>query len=157
MDIYQKYYNEDNNNRPYTDFFIETCGADYMEHQAGRFACRTGKGANEGKFIIQSKFKKANIYYSYGMYFYVHNIKATEKTVKNKDGKQPKYEIDLYTFANIYPYGNNKKKFNGYNEKVYKTNILNKDKVLTLPKAVDLENAIMENIEKAKAQVELSN
>lgn len=152
MDIYQKYYNEDNNNRPYTDFFVETSGADYMEHQAGRFACRTGKGANEGKFIIQSRFKKANIYYSYGMYFYVHNIK--NKDVKEK---QPRYEIDLYTFANMYASGNNKEKVNSYNEKVYKTNILNKDKVLTLPKAVDLENAIMENLDKAKAQVELSN
>ena len=151
MGIYQKDYNENNNNRPYTDFFVETSGADYMEHQAGRFACRTGRGANEGKFIIQSRFKKANIYYSYGIYFYVHNINKAEKTVKNKDIKR--YEIDLYTFANIY--AGNKHKDGaevGYNEKKYKRfsiSELDNEGCIKLPKATELEKAIKENIEKA--------
>lgn len=155
MDIYQKDYNENNNNRPYTDFFVETSGADYMEHQAGHFACRTGRGANEGKFIIQSRFKKANTYYSYGIYFYVHNINKTEKNCKNNEikEKQPRYEIDLYTFANIY--AGNKHKDGakiGYNEKKYKSfsiSELNNKGCIRLPKATELEKAVKDNIEKA--------
>lgn len=155
MDIYQKDYNENNNNRPYTDFFVETSGADYMEHQAGHFACRTGRGANEGKFIIQSRFKKANTYYSYGIYFYVHNINKAEKNCKNNEikEKQPRYEIDLYTFANIY--AGNKHKDGakiGYNEKKYKSfsiSELNNEGCIRLPKATELEKAVKDNIEKA--------
>lgn len=155
MDIYQKDYNENNNNRPYTDFFVETSGADYMEHQAGRFACRTGKGANEGKFIIQSRFKKANTYYSYGIYFYVHNINKAEKNCKNNEikEKQPRYEIDLYTFANIYAGSKHKDGAKiGYNEKKYKSfsiSELNNEGCIRLPKATELEKAVKDNIEKA--------
>ncbi|MBD5398119.1 hypothetical protein HDR60_01270 [bacterium] len=147
LEIFKRYKDKgDKVQSPYTDFFIQNNCTNYKEHQAGHFAVRTGNGADEGKFIIHSRFK-TDKYLAYGIFFYVH---------KNKNEKG--YSIDLYTFANLY--GSNSSTEDIYNDNKFDTfNIKDLDKddegkeIIKFPEANKLLEKIQSNIDEVVTKV----
>lgn len=145
LEIFKK-YKKDSTQSPYTDFFIQNNCTNYNEHQAGRFAVGTGNGANEGKFIIHSRFKPDN-YLAYGIFFYVYKNKS-----KNKNGKNQKFVIELYTFANTYAehtsksIGYHETKFDDFNIKDLDKDDKGKE-IIKLPTCEELFEKIQSDIE----------